>query len=93
MTRATLPNSVLAQLPELNSQFELCNEEGQTLGFFLPPELHREYMYAWAKAQFTGEESERTREETLEEIRNGGGMTTSEVLAHIQSVIDSHGKS
>lgn len=49
MTKAILPDAILAQLPELNGQVELCNKDGQTLGFFLSPDIHREYLYAWRR--------------------------------------------
>lgn len=82
MTRAILPNSILAQLPDLNGQLELCNEEGQTIGFFVPPDMHHAYMYAWAKAQFTDDEARQARED----IRRNGGMMTAEAIAHLESL-------
>jgi len=66
---------------------KLCDEKGQTLGYFLTvaeaqriQELeaeNRRLLYAWAQAQFTDEELDRAEADPEE-------FTTQEVLRHVE---------
>jgi hypothetical protein len=72
MTRVVIDQSIRAKFNDLAEQIELCDETGRTLGYFVPPEMHRELIRAWAIAEVSDEELERRRQEpggkTLQEI-------------------------
>ena len=66
---------------------KLCDENGQTIGYFLTvaeherirhlEAEHRRLLYAWAQEQFTEEELQRAEQETEE-------FTTEEVLRDLE---------
>ena len=82
MNKVMLDPSVRAKLHELKEYLELCDENGHTLGFFLPPSLHDKMLYAWAKSQITDEEIAEARRE----IGSDSGLTTTQAIAHLQKV-------
>ncbi len=87
MNKITLHPSIMSQLPNLDRHLELCDEQGRTVGYFLPPDLHREMLYAWAKTQFTDEELDQARRE----LKSGGGLTTLEAIDYLQNLASSAG--
>ena len=82
MNKVVLDPSSRAKLNGLNEHLEVCDENGHTLGFFLPPDLHHKLLYAWAKSQFTDEEIAQARREIMAE----GGLTTSQAVAYLEKV-------
>jgi hypothetical protein len=72
MSKVTLDNSLKAKLNGLNEQLEFCDETGNSLGHFLPTDVYKELLLAWADAQISPEELDRRRREprgrTLEDI-------------------------
>jgi hypothetical protein len=78
MHKVVLDSSMLARLPKLADHLELCDSSGKTLGHFLPAELYKEFLLAWADANITEEELERRRREprgrSLKEIWQGLGQ-------------------
>jgi hypothetical protein len=84
MNRIVIDDQLGAKLQASQYELELCDKSGRTLGFFLPPELHHELLYAWAKAQVSNEEIERA-------LNEPGGMTTAELMAYFDE-IDRTGK-
>jgi hypothetical protein len=82
VNKVILDPSLRAKLNSLNEQLELCDEDGHTLGFFLPPDLHHELLHAWAKSQFTDEEIAQARRE----IKAEGGLTTSQAVTYLEKV-------
>jgi len=83
MDKLLLDPTTRSRFNGLDRYSEVCDETGQTLGFFLPPEFHHEVMYAWAKALF----SEAELAEARAEVRSQGGYTTPEVIARLNEVI------
>jgi hypothetical protein len=79
MNKLVLDPAVRSQLNGLNGEVELCDEEGRTVGFFVPANLRERLWYDWAKAQFTDDELERAR-------RQPGGRTTAEVLERLRKL-------
>jgi hypothetical protein len=79
MNKLVLDPTVRSQLNGLNGEVELCDEEGRTVGFFVPVKLRERLWYDWAKAQFTDEELERARQQP-------GGRTTAEVLERLRKL-------
>jgi len=77
MHKVTLDQSTLAKLGNLDQQLEICNETGQTLGYYLPASEDDPSLYQWAKTQITDEELERRR-------REPGGKTTAEILQRLE---------
>ena len=77
MQKVTLDQSLRAKLNGLTTQIELCDDAGQTIGYFLPAEWHRQLLYAWAKAQVTDEELEQARQEP-------GGSSLAEILEKLE---------
>jgi CRISPR/Cas system-associated endonuclease Cas1 len=83
MARLTVSRELISHLVEAKGEVEVCDEKGETLGFFVPPAEHHELVYAWMREQFKDEkELERARAE----IRAEGGLTTAEVLAYLRSL-------
>ena len=56
--KVTLDSDAAARLRDATGQLELCDAEGRTLGYFLPPDTYREWhgcremAYDWAREQF-----------------------------------------
>lgn len=75
MEKVILDAAILARLGHLDSHLELCDEEGRTVGYYVPatdPD-----MYRWAEAQVSVEELDRRRREPV-------GRTTAEVLERLR---------
>lgn len=51
MSRITLDASLRAKLNGLNESLELCDENGETVGHFLPAAAYRSLLYRIAEAQ------------------------------------------
>jgi hypothetical protein len=83
MDKIILNPEARSHLNGLDRYAEVCDETGKTLGFFLPPDLHHELIYAWAKTLFNDEELARARAD----VRANGGYTTAEVLSRLEEVI------
>jgi hypothetical protein len=72
-----------AKLNGLTEQVEVRDANGHTVGHFVPASLYQELVQAWAKTHFTDQaELERARQEVREE----GGLATSEAVAHLENV-------
>lgn len=82
MNKVILDPSLRAKLNGLNEHVEVCDEQGHTLGFFLPPDIYHKLLYAWAKTQFTDEEIAQARRE----MRTEGGLTTTQAVAYLEKV-------
>ena len=78
MNKVTIDESLHAKLGSLSSEVEVCDESGQTVGYFVPADWHDDLLYAWAKAQVTDEELERAR-------RQVGGQALADILARLES--------
>ena len=68
--------SVRAKLHNLDSRLELCDQSGNTLGFFVPVSEQQRLLYACAQSEFTDEEIEHAKAEL-------GGLNIAEVLADL----------
>lgn len=77
MSKIVLDEDLRSRLNGLNDETEFCNEQGETVGFFVPADRHREFLYAWARTHVTDEEIEAGRQ-------SGGGRPLSEILAELQ---------
>ena len=78
MTRVVVDTNVLAKLNNLNSELELCDESGVTLGHFYPAADRKRQLYDWAKTAISEEEIEAA-------CRQPGGVTTEELLARLNA--------
>jgi hypothetical protein len=76
MAKVVLDDGLRAKLDVGQSMTEVCDQSGQTLGYFVTPEQFRKLLYAWAHTQFTDEEADRAWNDYL---RNGG-VSTQEAL-------------
>lgn len=65
MSKFTLDPQLRAKLNGLNEPLEVCDENGQTVGRFLPEDEYRKLLYAVAEAAcpHSKEEIERRRQE------------------------------
>ncbi|HEV2968994.1 MAG TPA: hypothetical protein VGY55_03325 [Pirellulales bacterium] len=77
MTKVVIDKSIRSTFSNLGEQIELCDETGRTLGYFLPAELHRQLLRAWAETQISDEELERRRNEP-------GGRTLDEIWSRLK---------
>ncbi len=74
MTRLTLDPQLREKLNGLNAQIEICDENGATLGHFLPASVYEKLLYAAAEAAcpYTKEELQRFQQQpggrSLDEI-------------------------
>lgn len=80
MRKITLDTKALAQIGSLDAEVEVCDENGNTLGYILPADLHRQVMYAWAKAQFSDERFLAARADRTVHP----GFTTTEAIARLE---------
>jgi len=74
MSKVLVEPLVRAKLGNFDSRMELCDESGETLGYFVPVSEHHCLLYAWAQAEFTDEEIAAARKEP-------GGLSIAEVFA------------
>lgn len=84
MSKVILTPELREKLNGLNEPVEFCDESGKTVGRFLPKDEYVHMLYEIARNEPV-DEAERDR--AREEIRRDGGMSTPEVLAHLNKVI------
>jgi hypothetical protein len=82
MEKVIVSSSLSRQFPGWENEMEICDEAGRTLGYFLPPQLHRQLRYAWAKGQFSDEE----RAEARQELEQAGGLSTADAIGFLQGL-------
>lgn len=63
MGKITLTDEMKKGLNGFQETYELCDEKGQTRGYFLPPEEYRMFVQAWLKAQISDEELEELKKQ------------------------------
>jgi hypothetical protein len=75
----------LSRFREATDGLQVCDPQGRTLGYFLPPDLYQELMYGWVKAQI----GDATGPEHPDDGRPP--MTTAEAVIYLQQVARSGG--
>jgi hypothetical protein len=63
MTKVIVDDTLRSKLDGLDTEVELCDEAGRTLGHFVPADFYKALLYAWLNAQVTDEELERASQE------------------------------
>lgn len=86
MGKVILDDDLRAKLNGLNEVVEVCEPTGRTVGVFLPEELYKEYVMAWARKEFSTPEAAREREAALRDYRAGKGMTTEQAIAYLKGL-------
>jgi len=86
MNKVIIDANLCNKLRDLLSPTALCDESGRTVGHYLPEEIYRHLMDAWAHRVF--DMSPEELRQAREEIKTQGGMTTTEAIAHLQKLID-----
>jgi len=78
--KVTVTAEPLSRFREATDGLEVYDPQGRMLGYFLPPDLYREWLYAWVKA--------RIEEEPRVEYPDDGRppMTTSEAIVFLEGV-------
>jgi hypothetical protein len=76
MTKVILDEILRAKLNGLDEHLELCDEEGRTLGHYLPAIEYKELLVDWSKARASVEELDRRMQEP-------GGSTLAEIWARL----------
>ena len=66
MTQMILERSLQSRLEQSDSEVEFRDEQGQLVGYFVPPRLHREFILAWSRVHVSDEDLERARHESSE---------------------------
>jgi hypothetical protein len=87
MHELTLDDATRAKLGALKDQVRVRDSAGQTVGFLLPPGLHREMLRAWVTSPFREEEADPARAE----YRQHGGFTTAQALDYLRELGDGRG--
>jgi hypothetical protein len=77
MERVVVEPQMRAQLQDGKRSLELCDDTGQTMGFFLPAAEFLHWQYEWARRNYSSDELDRREQES-------GGRTTAEVLARLK---------
>lgn len=80
MSKVIVDSQLKAKLADRQQSIELCEESGETIGFFVPRDQYLRLLYAEAKTHFTQEELDAARED----YRQNGGVTTAELLDHLR---------
>ena len=52
MSRITLDDALKSRLNGMNETMDVCDETGKVVGHFLPDDVYRKLIYAWANAEF-----------------------------------------
>jgi len=81
MMRIPVDNAMLVKLHNLDSRLEFCDEQGETLGFFLPcGEREKEVrgIYKWAETMISDAEVE-------ESLQGQGDYPLSEILEELEA--------
>ncbi len=76
MTKVILDDILREKLNGLDEHLELCDEEGRTLGHYLPAIEYQELLVDWSKARASDEELDRRMQES-------GGCTLAEIWARL----------
>jgi hypothetical protein len=65
MEKILLDDALRSRLNGLNTELELTDEAGRTVGVFLPPDVYKKMLYAYAESccPFTEEELARMEQE------------------------------
>ena len=63
MTQMILEPILRLRFGQTNSEVELRDEQGELVGYFVPPPLHRELILAWSRAHVSDDELEEARRE------------------------------
>jgi hypothetical protein len=91
MDKIILDAALRARLGDLQTVIDLCDETGRTVGHFVPAESYLKLMYAWAKAEFAGDEKE--IQQARQEIRKEGGrLTTAQAVEYLQRLLRNGGQ-
>ena len=56
MSKIVLDAALRSKLNGLHETLELCEENEQITGYFLPADLYRRYVHAWLKSEVSDEE-------------------------------------
>lgn len=72
MTKLTADDQLGPSLRQLNQAVEVCDEQGTTLGHFLPKEQYFRLLYDRAKSEISDDELERR-------LNEPGGSTLAEI--------------
>jgi hypothetical protein len=74
--KLVLQTPILSQLGHFDRQLELCDADGNTVGYFVPAVGHDSEVYEWAKTQISDEELSRRKNEP-------DGRSTTEILERL----------
>jgi hypothetical protein len=77
MGKITLDPTLRAKLNGLNERIEVCDENDQTVGIFLPQAQYMKLLYANEEVPFSEEEIERRR-------NSRGGCSLEEIWARLE---------
>jgi len=83
--KVTVAAEPLSRFREATDGLEVCDPQGRTLGYFLPPDLFRELGYAWARAEF----ADKAGPEFPDDGRPP--MTTGEAITYLEGIARSGG--
>jgi hypothetical protein len=74
MSKIVVDESLSSQLSKFNTEIELCDESGRTLGHYFPQEAYVRLVYDWCNGQVSDDEltqeSEKAGGRSLQEIWN-----------------------
>lgn len=77
MTRITLDEPLKSKLNGLNESVEICDEDGNVVGRFVPQKMYERLVYDYLNSQVSDEELEFARNEP-------GGAGLDEVLDRLE---------
>ena len=81
MIAITLDRELRAKLNGLNEHLQVQDESGLVVGHFLPDDLYMRLLYAWAREEFADNGERKLA------LAEPGGFSTTEVIAHIEKLI------
>jgi hypothetical protein len=79
----TLDAALRAKLNGFKEQMEVHDEDGRTVGHFVPDGVYRQLLSSWVGSQF-GDRQERAQ--AVQEVRSEGGLTTAEAISHLEKI-------
>jgi len=76
MSKIVVDESLSSKLSEFNTEIELCDAAGRTLGHYFPQEAYQKLLYSQLDCPFTDQEIE-------QHINEPGGKTLTEILQRL----------
>jgi hypothetical protein len=88
MDTIILDDEQKAKLNGRDQHLEVCDANGNRLGWFIPDAEYMRFVYDWAKAEFAREEAEEAAQGIVRKWDGTNGRTTAEAIAYVKKMAE-----